>query len=56
MKNPYQGYESEGAYIAAFKGFLKEKEYFETDMQLMGFYGTKTMELLQGAEWMADAE
>lgn len=43
MKKPYRGYESEDAYLAAFKEFLEEKEYFVTDMQLTGFYGTKTM-------------
>jgi hypothetical protein len=42
-KRPYRGYESEEAYLAAFTEFLKEKEYFESDMQLTGFYGTKTM-------------
>jgi len=42
-KRPYRGYESEEAYLAAFTEFLKEKEYFETDMQLTGFYGRKTM-------------
>lgn len=44
MKKPYRGYESEDAYLAAFEEFLKEKEYFVTDMQLTGFYGKKTME------------
>jgi len=43
QKRPYRGYESEEAYLAAFTEFLKEKEYFVTDMQLTGFYGTKTM-------------
>lgn len=43
-KKGYRGYESEDAYIAAFKEFLTEKEYFEHDKQLRGFYGSKTME------------
>src|SRR5215469_3571300 len=43
QKKPYRAYESEESYLAAFTEFLKEKEYFVTDMQLTGFYGTKTM-------------
>lgn len=44
VRRPYKGYPSEDDYIKAFTEFLMEKQYFETDMQLRGFYGTETME------------
>jgi hypothetical protein len=44
VKRPYRGYPSEDDYIKAFTEFLMEKEYFETDKQITGFYGKKTMD------------
>jgi len=40
---PYRGYASEDEYIAAFAAFLREKQYFESEQQLTGFYGAETL-------------
>jgi len=40
----YRGYASEDEYIAAFAAFLREKQYFESDQQLTGFYGKETLD------------
>jgi hypothetical protein len=44
IPQPYRGYPSREAYLAAFLEFAREKQYYEPDQQLIGFYGTKTME------------
>lgn len=44
VKRPYRGYPSEDDYIKAFTEFLMEKQYYETDTQLTGFYGKETMD------------
>jgi hypothetical protein len=44
VKRPYRGYASEDDYIKAFTEFLREKQYFESDQQLTGFYGKDTLD------------
>ncbi|QDS70838.1 hypothetical protein FKW77_005140 [Venturia effusa] len=41
---PYRGFPSKAAYLQALRQFADSKMYFETDSQLVGFYGTKTTE------------
>jgi len=41
---PYKGYPSKDAYMKALLEFAQSRQYFETDHQLIGFYGRKTME------------
>jgi len=43
VARPYRGYASEDEYIAAFAAFLREKQYFESEQQLTGFYGAETL-------------
>lgn len=40
----YRGYASEEAYLNALKNWAQSKAFFETDEQLHGFYGTKTVD------------
>jgi hypothetical protein len=44
VQRRYRGYANEDEYIKAFTEFLMEKQYFETDHQLSGFYGKETMD------------
>ena len=41
---PYRGFPSYDAYLQAMRDWVDSKLYFETDVQLIGFYGTKDME------------
>ena len=41
---PYRGFPSHEAYLAALRSWVEEKMYFESDYQLRGFYGTKPMQ------------
>lgn len=40
----YRGFPSEQAYLDALKAWADSKTYYETEEQLRGFYGTKTVE------------
>jgi hypothetical protein len=44
VPRPYRGFPSQEAYLAALLEFGREKQYFETEQRLIGFYGTKTVE------------
>jgi hypothetical protein len=44
LETPYRGFPFKEAPLAALLNFAKEKQYFESDHQLIGFYGTKTVE------------
>jgi len=44
VQRPFRGYASEDEYIKAFTEFLREKQYFESDQQLTGFYGKDTLD------------
>ena len=41
---PYRGFPSQEAYLQAMRDWVESKMYFESDVQLRGFYGTKDME------------
>ena len=41
---PFRGFPSEDAYLDALRAWAKSKQYFESDGQMVGFYGTKTAE------------
>jgi hypothetical protein len=53
----FRGYESEDAYLAALIEFCNEKGYFETDTQITGFYGKKTVQdyVVEGSGWRAES-
>ncbi|KIW95697.1 uncharacterized protein Z519_04282 [Cladophialophora bantiana CBS 173.52] len=40
----YRGFPSEQAYLDALKEWAQSKMYYESDEQLQGFYGTKTLD------------
>ena len=41
----YRGYPSKDAYLQAMREWVDSKKYYENDIQLQGFYGTKTSEV-----------
>jgi hypothetical protein len=40
----YRGYPSQQAYLEALREWVDSKMYYESEIQLKGFYGTKTSE------------
>lgn len=55
---PHMGYASEDAYLASLIEFGKSKGYVESDNQLIGFYGKKTMDeyIEQGGGWRTETK
>jgi len=40
----YRGFPSEGAYLSALRAWVAEKQYFEHEQMMSGFYGHKNLE------------